>query len=128
MIDYSAEKYINIILSAMGKIEEEYYQYCEQMKDLDNETQDWLHKLELMQKPKLYDLYYIAKRLRQIRIERRAVKNQKYALWPIKDFLDRTQTFKSGIIKAQGEVKRNVKGHEGQVYKPRVISEEEYGK
>ena len=71
-------------------------------------------------------MYFIAKRLRKIRIERRKAKNQKSALWPLRDFFSKNPQIKNGIIKTQGDVKKNIRQVESQTYIPRVINESEF--
>ncbi len=118
-----AGDYVEKLLSTLGDITNKYDENYEQIKKLEGETQDLLHKLEFNERLRLYEGFYIAKRLHEIRKIRRQLKNENETLFYLYDMINKNPQFKNTFIKVQGDIKKKLKDIGERKYRPKVLVE-----
>lgn len=119
----AAEQYVENLLSTLGEIVNRYNDNYKQIKKLEGEALDLLHKLEFSKKLSLYEGFYVAKRIREIRRERRKLKEENETLFYLFNMVNKNPQFKNELIKTQGNIKKKLKNIEKRKYWPRVLED-----
>ena len=115
-----AEEYAETLLKVIGEIQEIYADNCENAKQCELETMDLLHQLELQDKIKLYDGYFIAKKLRELRKQRRKYKDENLTLYFLNQFVENNPQFKNALIKVKENIKKKQRDMENRRYTPKA--------
>lgn len=105
---------------------EKLFQYCQQkINELDKETQDWLHKLELDTLDS-HEKAKIATQLKRCRKERRYYKDRLESVAPLRELLDNNpgKMFLNAVNGAIAKTKKVEEYHACRTYIPRVVKEE----
>lgn len=90
---------------------------CE--KDANDATQDLLHSLEIYENT-YHEYARAAKKLAQVRQERRAAKDMREQLRPIMDWLEENDRVIYGLENLLGNVRKAERSTEGRFYTPKT--------
>jgi hypothetical protein len=115
-----AEEYAETLLKVIGDIQEVYADNCEKAKQCELETIDLLHQLELQENLKLFDGYFIAKKLRELRQQRRKYKDENLTLYFLNQFVENNPQFKNALIKVKENIKKKQRDMENRKYTPKA--------
>lgn len=105
----------------MDNVELIYNDLFERVGELDRETSDMLHDFE-------FDKFYRteghrkARKLKEIRQERRTAKNTMELLYPLKEYVKYNRKIKGDIKKVLEQIDRADKAQNTRVYAPRAMS------
>lgn len=110
------------LLALIQEIEDTYEKSYERVNVLDFKQQDILHELE-NGKFNACKGYQYAKELKEIRNERRELKNQNLLLKPLYDYLNTSAPFKAGLRKVMSEIDKTENKMSNE-YVPRVDKNE----
>ena len=88
-------------------------------KEANDATQDLLHSLELYENT-YHEYARAAKKLAQVRQERRAAKDRREQIQPVMDWLEENGNVIFGLEKLLGDVRKAEKAAEGRFYTQRT--------
>ena len=111
----------------LSGVTEEYKHSQEEVRVIEELTQDYMHKLEL-QDHTYHERAKIASALRQCRIDRRFHKDRITILDPVVQCLtsDKGKLILSQLQQTLGAVRKAKRGTQDRRYIPRILSAEEY--
>lgn len=110
---------IEDFLNFMRKVKTDYNIAVSSEKEANDATQDLLHSLELCENT--YHKYArTAKKMAQVRQERRAAKDTREQLQPIVDWLEENDRVIYGLENLLGNVRKAEKLTEGRFYTPKT--------
>ena len=111
----------------LSGVTEEYKHSQEEVRVIEELTQDYMHKLEL-QDHTYHERAKIASALRQCRIDRRFRKDRITILDPVVQCLtsDKGKLILSQLQQTLGAVRKAKRGTQDRRYIPRILSAEEY--
>ncbi len=96
-------------------------------KEANDATQDLLHRLELYENT-YHEYARMAKKLAQVRQERRTAKDRREQIQPVVDWLEENGKVVFGLEKLLGDVRKAEKATEGRFYTQRTDVLVEIGK
>ena len=114
-------------LKLMEQTKNDYSWAIEEADQQEKLTQDYLHKLELMEIP-YHEQAKIARKLKECRAQRRQAKDIIAATEPVIDFLngEKGEMFINQLRQVLGKVRKAEKNAALRQYAPRVLTMEEY--
>jgi hypothetical protein len=112
-----AKNFANELLCTLNKIEKEFESYSQELSKYDLMEQDILHKIEF-EKFNASEGYKYSKAIQNIRIQRRAVKNELDTLLQLKSV---SSACLKGLTKIETEIVKKEDTQHKLKYKPRVI-------
>lgn len=126
-MEKSVSQQIGDFLGFLSGVTEDYKHSQEEVRLLEELTQDYMHKLEL-QDHTYHERARIASALRQCRIDRRVHKDRITVLDPIVQCLtsDKGKLILSQLQQTLGAVRKAERSTQDRRYIPRVLSAEEY--
>lgn len=114
------------LITDIHNIEKAFAETSSELSMRDMETQDILHEIEFG-KFNASQGYAFAKKLKQIRQERRKVKDENQELMRIHSFIDSNKHVFDGLKKIQSSIQKNITNYENRTYtqKTDVLKEEQ---
>lgn len=110
---------IEDFLDFMRKVKTDYNIAVSSEKEANDATQDLLHSLELYENT-YHEYARAAKKLAQVRQERRAAKDAREQLQLVMDWLEENDRVIHGLEKLLGNVRKAEKATEGRFYTPKT--------
>lgn len=116
----SPEQLVTSMLTMIADIDKRYNENHEIISRTDKETQDLLHEIEFAKFNGVQG-YWLAKKLQEVRQDRRKAKNENEQLWYLyKDVFGNNPAFKNALTNAHRNIKRKEQEQDERSYTPRV--------
>ena len=112
-------KQIEGFLDFLREVKTDYNIAVSSEKEANDATQDLLHSLELYENT-YHEYARTAKKLAQVRQERRAAKDRREQIQPVMDWLEENGNVIFGLEKLLGDVRKAEKAAEGRFYTQRT--------
>lgn len=115
-------KVMTDFVAVMENAEKLFKQLYDRVGELDQETSDMLHDLE-------FDTFYRtgghrkARRIKEIRQERRAAKNTMEIIYPLKEFARANRNLRNSVKRMISDMEKIAKDQNSRVYAPRVLDD-----
>lgn len=114
----TSDALMNQCMSGFNTLISQYGEAYEDVRRMDNRTQDILHELELLDLPE-EEISRLGEELRAVRRNRRLAKNFVTAAQPMYDYLMANQNVHQELIRVNAEVQRISRGFTSRKYLPR---------
>ena len=113
--------YCSTVVTIFQDVKKNYENNLEIIKQAEDELNDLYHEAELAEPKDMYKGYLIYKSIREIRIRRRAAKEENELLKDMYEYLSSQagQTFKSKVQSIQGNAAKIRSAQETRIYQPR---------
>ena len=115
------ENYSTTLVTIYQNVIRDYEKGLERLDEIQGEIQDVLHEVELSPPKNMYLGYLLYKRLRELRIERRRLKEETELMKETYDYFkgQQGQAFKTRMQQLQGNAAKLRKTQESRTYRPR---------
>ena len=114
-----AEQYVNTLIDILSDIKQTYEFNYENVNDLDKETQDLEHEIELSN----FDSkkgYKLVKEFKRVRQERRKLCDENLTLKFLYDYFAKYPNMVTDLQKSRGEIKRKTEELSNRFYTPKI--------
>lgn len=115
------ENYSTTIVSIFQNTIRDYEMGLERIEQIQDELQDVFHEIELSPNKNMYDGYLLYKRIKELRVERRQLKEETELMKDTYEYFkgQQGQAFKNKMQQLQGSAAKLRKTQESRTYKPR---------
>ena len=115
------ENYSTTIVSIFQNTISDYELGLERIDQIQDELQDIFHEIELSPNKNMYEGYKLYKRIKELRVERRQLKEETELMKDTYEYFkgQQGQAFKHKMQQLQGSAAKLRKIQEGRTYKPR---------
>lgn len=115
------ENYSTTIVSIFQNTINDYEMGLERIEQIQDELQDVFHEIELSPNKNMYEGWRLYKRIKELRVERRQLKEETELMKDTYEYFkgQQGQAFKNKIQQLQGNAAKLRKTQENRTYKPR---------
>lgn len=119
------ENYSTTLVTIYQNVIRDYEKGLERIDEIQGELQDIFHEIELSPSKNMYLGYLLYRRIRDLRIERRRLKEETELMKETYEFFkgQQGQSFKTKMQQLQGNAAKLRKTQESRTYKPRQRSD-----
>ena len=119
------ENYSTTLVTIYQNVIRDYEKGLERIDEIQDELQDIFHEIELSPNKNMYDGYLFYKRIKELRVERRRLKEETEIMKETYEYFkgQQGQAFKTRMQQLQGNAAKLRKTQESRTYKPRQRSD-----
>ena len=118
MTEDKPSEHIKSFLDYLRKCNEEYSLNNSVLQEMDRQTQDILHKIEL-EKISYHEHARLNKELAEVRKSRRKAKDRVIVLNPVAEYIDKNRSVFNSLSQLLGDVRKEEKRLENRMYFPK---------
>lgn len=115
------ENYSTTLITIYQNVVRDYERGLERIEEIQDELQDIFHEIEISPSKNMYLGYLLYRRIRELRIERRRLKEETELMKETYEYFkgQQGQAFKNKMQQLQGNAAKLRKTQENRTYKPR---------